>query len=334
MSVAMDPDMGALPSDVDFRANPAERPMRAVAPRSPAGTSGWPALFGALLIHASVLCFLLFENEFEPAIAPQAREIPVEIVVEPPPPAKPDDPAPKPEPAATAQPVELEPAHDAPRAANDEKVVREAPDEATKAPGAPTTAKAPSLAPAPAEAAGPTRESELLGAENSAEPDRDKAADEERTPPEADREAPAQEQARAEPNARPDKPPTLVGEPFPTWSTGAQFANSEYLPEIELGSAAGPTPVSGGKAKSTYLSILYGMIVSHVRAPAAVHTKSAGKITFTIDGMGNLVERAIARSSGSRDLDAAALAAVGEAAPFPPPPLAASAKLTFTYDSK
>ncbi len=73
--------MGASPSDVGFRANPAERPMQSRARLSLAGTSGWFALFGALLIHASILSFLLFENKLEPAIAPEAREIPVEILV-------------------------------------------------------------------------------------------------------------------------------------------------------------------------------------------------------------------------------------------------------------
>jgi protein TonB len=330
----MDPDMGASPSDVDFRANPAERLMQSRTLLPLPGMSRGFALFGALLIHASILFFLIFENRLEPAIAPVAREIPVEIVVEPPQPAKPDDPAPKPEPAPTARPIDLEPAYDAPRAANDEKIVRQAPDEATKAPGAPMTAEAPSLNPAPAEAAGPTRESELHATENSAEPDRDEAADEEKRPLEANREAPAQEQARAEPNAQPEKLPTFVGQPFPAWSTGAQFAASEYLPGIELGSAAGPSPVSGGKAGSTYLSILYGMIMSHVHGPAASRAKFAGQIAFTIDGAGNLVERAIARSSGSRDLDSAVLAAVGQAAPFPPPPQGMPARLTFTYDTR
>jgi TonB family protein len=325
--------MAASPSDVGFRANPAERLMQPRTLSPLPGTSRALAFLGALLIHAGILSFLLLEHELEPAIAPVAQEIPVEIVAESPP-TKPDDPAPKPEPASTARPVDLEPAYDAPRAANNEKIVREAPDDATKAPGPPTTAKAPSLNPAPAEAAGPTRESELHAAENSAEPDRDKAADEEKRPLDADREAPAQEQARAEPNAQPEKLPTFIGEPFPTWSAGAQFSTSEYLPEIELGSAAGSTSVAGGKAKSTYLSILYGMIMSHVRAPPAAHVRSVGKIVFTVDGTGKLVERAIARSSGSRDLDSAALAAVGEAAPFPPPPLGMSARLTFTYDAR
>ncbi len=326
--------MGASPSDVDFRANPAERLMQPRALLPLVGTNRAFALVGALLIHASVLFFLIFENRLEPAIAPVAREIPVEIIVEPPPPPKPDEPAAKPEPPP---PVDLQPAYDAPRTANDEKIERQAPDEATKAPGAPTAAEAPSLNPAPAQAAGPTQETDHHAMENSSEPDQDKTPDEEQKTVEANREAPAEEQARADPNAQPAKPPTFVGEPFPTWSTGAKFANSDYLPDIELGSAAGPTSVSGGKAKSTYLSILYGMIMSHVRMPPAAHASSSrleGEIAFVVDGMGNLTQRSITRSSGLPDLDSAALEAIAEASPFPPPPQGATMRLRFTYGAK
>lgn len=319
-----------------FRANSAERLMQPGPAAPVAGATPWLALFGALLIHAGVLSFLILDHVLEPAIAPVAREILVEIVIEPPPP-KPDEPAAKPEPTPPPRPVDLQPAYDAPRAANDEKIERQAPDEATKAAGAPTTAKAPSLNPAPAEAAGPPRQTELHAAENSAAPDRDQADDEDKKMVEANREAPVAQEARADPNAQPEKLPTFVGEPFPAWSTGARFANSDYLPDIELGSAAGPSPVSGGKARSTYLSILYGMIMSHVDSLATSRASSSpreGAIVFTVDAMGKLTQRSIARGSGSPDLDAAALAAVGEAAPFPPPPQGAPMRLRFTYGSK
>ncbi len=328
--------MGASPSDIGFAANPAERPMRSPAPSSLAGTSGRAALLGAFLIHASILSFLAFENELAPAIAPAAPEIAVDIVVEPPP-KKPDDAAAKPEPAPTAPPIDLEPAFDAPRAANEEKIEREAPDEATKAPEAPPTTEAPGLVPAAAEAAGTTREGELGAARNSAKPDLDKAAEAANSAIAADRETPAERQARADANAQPEKLPTFVGEPLPRWSAGAQFSTAESVPDIELGSAAGASPVSGGKAKSTYLTILYGMIMSHMHLPAAARANSSpveGAIVFTVDGAGDLVQRKIARASGSLDLDSAALAAVAEAAPFPTPPQGAPLRLRFTYGAK
>lgn len=318
-----------------FTANSAERLTQPGTAAPVTGASSWLALCGALLIHAGVLSFLILEHVLEPAIAPVAREIPVEIVIEPPP--KPDEPAAKPEPTPPPQPVDLQPAYDAPRAANDEKIERQAPDEATKAPGPPTTAQAPSLNPAPAEAAGPTREADLHAAESSAEPDQDKADDEQNRTVEANREAPAEQEARADTNPQPEKLPTFIGEPFPTWSTGQQFSTSDSLPDIELGSAAGPTSVSGGKAKSTYLSVLYGMIMSHLHLPPAAHPNSSrldGEIAFTVDGTGNLTQRQVARSSGLRDVDRAVLAAVGEASPFPTPPRGLPMRLRFTYNVK
>ncbi|MGD1014912.1 MAG: TonB family protein [Roseiarcus sp.] len=332
MSVVTDRESGASPSDVGFRANPAERPTRLEAPSSLGGTNRGAALLGALLLHASLLSFLAYEHELTPAVAPAAREIAVEIVVEPPS-EKPD--AAKTEPAPTAPPPDLAPAFDAPRAANEEKIEREAPDEATKAPAAPPTAKA--LAPNPAreQAAAPLQQGAIDAAANAAEPALEKAAEAAETAVEADRVAPAERQARAD--AQPDKLPTLIGEPFPTWSAGAPIPTAESVPDIELGSAAATTPVSGGKAKATYLSIVYGMIMSHVRLPAAGRTNSsraAGQIVFTLDGTGALVQRQIVRASGSLDLDSAALAAVAEAAPFPTPPQGAAVRLRFTYGAK
>jgi protein TonB len=332
ISVVTDRDMGASASDVGFRANPAERPMLSAAPSSPARTSRRLALLAAFLIHASVLSFLAFENELTLAVAP-APEIAIDIVVEPPP-QKPDDAA-KPEPEPTARPIGLEPAFDAPRAANKEKIEREAPDEATKAPDAPPTDKAPGLVPAREQAAGATREGEPSAAPTSALADLEKVAEAPNGALAAADEAPAERQARAE--LQSEKLPSLVGEPFPTWSAGAPVSTSESVPDIELGSAAATSPVSGGRAKTTYLSVVYGMIMSHVRLPAAARASSSrleGQIVFTLDGTGKLIQRQIVRASGSLDLDSAALEAVAEAAPFPTPPQSAPLRLRFTYGAK
>lgn len=333
ISIVTDRDMGASASDIGFRANPAERPMQSAAPSSPARATRRLALLAAILIHASILSLLAFENELTPAIAP-TPEIAVEIVVEPPP-QKPAEAAAKRAPEPTAQPIDLEPAFDAPRAANKEKVEREAPDEATKAPDSPPTDKAPGLAPAREQAAGATREGEPSAAPSSALSALEKAAEAPNGTLAAGDEAPAERQARAD--LQSEKLPSLVGEPFPTWSAGAPIFTSESVPDIELGSAAATSPVSGGKAKTTYLSILYGMIMSHVRFPAAARANSSraeGQIVFTVDGTGNLIQRQIVRASGSLDLDSAALEAVAEAAPFPTPPLGAPMRLRFTYGAK
>ncbi len=333
----MDRDRGAPPLEIGFRADSAERLTQNRAAVSAARTSGWLALLGAFLIHASILSLLILEYELGPATAPAAREIPVEIVVEQPPPKEPAPLPAKSEPTPAPRPFYEPPALDNPRADNDEKIKREAPDEATKAPGAPTTAKAPSLSPAPAQAAQTTQEHEPQAPPKSAEPLSDKAAEEQKQTVEAAAETPAEPQTPADANVQPDKLPTFVGQPFPTWSTGAQFATSNSVPDIELGSAAGPTPISGGKAQGIYLPKLRAIILSHLHSPAAFRGNSSraeGAINFIIDGAGNLVQRQIARESGSKDLDSAALAAVGEAAPFPPPPQGLPMRLVFTYGPK
>ena len=327
--------MGASLSDVDFRANPGERPIQSQAPLSLAGTSRWLALFGALLIHAAVLSLLILENERRTEITPVSREIPIEIVVEPPPPPKkPDDP-PKPEP--TQQQVYEEPAYDAPRAANKEKVERETPDDASKAAGPEPATSEPTPPPAAAQAPEPKPEGERPAAEKSSEAEADKAVAGLNSAPQPEGEAPQEREARVDAKAQPEKLATLVGQPFPSWSRGQHFSTFEPLPDIELGGAAGPSPISGGKAKSTYLTILYGMIMSHLRLPAAARSSAArlqGDIIFTVDGAGNLTQRQVERSSGSLDFDSAALEAVGEAAPFPTPPMGLPMRLTFTFGAK
>jgi protein TonB len=56
-----------------------------------------------------------------------------------------------------------------------------------------------------------------------------------------------------------------------------------------------------------------------------------GMVAFTVDGTGGLANRRITLESGSSELDAAALKAVAEAAPFPPPPQGMPLELEFTY---
>jgi protein TonB len=79
------------------------------------------------------------------------------------------------------------------------------------------------------------------------------------------------------------------------------------------------------------------MIMSHVRVVSTARaspTRHDGAIVFAVDGKGNLLQRSVARASGLPELDAAALEAVAEASPFPPPPQGAPLRLRFTYGSR
>ena len=335
ITAAADRDLGSPPSGASFHADPEEHFSRPTVAPKLARAARWIALGGAVAVHALVVFLLIFENRWE-GVAPAEQEIPVEIIVEPPPkPPEPQPPAPSPEPSTPTQPLNEEAAHDAPRAANDEKVTREAPDEKTKAPTSADTAKAPGEESAPDKPEQPARQSEAAPAPQPPEPTPDKAADPSQGAIDANAQSPDADPARAATDAppNPNRVATFVGQPLPNWNKGGQFSTFDPLPDVEFGSAAAPTTVSGGKAKSTYLTVLYGMIMARVHY-ASSRAGAEGEIVFVVDGAGHLVQRQIARPSGSRELDAIALQAVVDAGPFPAPPQGQPVRLRFTYGSK
>ena len=95
------------------------------------------------------------------------------------------------------------------------------------------------------------------------------------------------------------------------------------------------SPVTGGNAKSTYLTTIYGLIVPRLHVPAVAHAygrKLSGAVSFSVDGRGRLRQRFVSAGSGSVELDEAAMQAVAEAShSFPPPPHGAPVGMTFTY---
>jgi protein TonB len=79
------------------------------------------------------------------------------------------------------------------------------------------------------------------------------------------------------------------------------------------------------------------LVMAHMHMPASIDAQSPrieGQISFEVDGGGRLIQRHVTRSSGSRELDSAALAAVNQAAPFPAPPQGAPLGLKFTYGAR
>ena len=289
----MDDDEANL--DSAFKADPDERLTQPQAPTS--GLRQAFALVVAAVIYAGILSALFVANWLDGDEIPASQEIPVEILVEPPPPPPAPPQQQKQPDAPAARPPDEQPATDAPRAANEEKVEREAADDAAKAP-APEPSKD---EPAPAKAEEPAK---------SGEPD-SVAASEPAAPAEA----------------KPD-PPKSPSPQFPTFAS---------VPDIEVSGAAEKTPIAGGKAKATYLTILYGMVVAHMRMPPGLNAGSPhpeGAVVFTVDGFGNLIQRKVMRSSGYRELDLAAMSAVAQAAPFPSPPQNAPIALRFTYGAR
>jgi TonB family protein len=315
-----------LSSDASFRADPDERLTGPDKRPHASPLSLALALFTASALHFLVLALIIYDSRWEPDSAQQETEIPVEIVVEPPPPpSKPPEPEQK-KPEPPPPPEYEKPATDAPRAATKENVDRDGPvkPEATPEPQ-PTPAPA---SPPPAPTAeqvqrdGGSEASKLAAEPTPDKPDAEILPLHDSTPDKS-----AEEQARAENKIEPPTPrrPTAKSQQFPTFAA---------LPDIDFGGAAKQTPIAGGNAKSTYLSIVYAMIVQHLHNPPGRRADLMarhGTIEFIVDALGNLAYRRIGRSSGQPHLDEAALDAVGKASPFPPPPQGHRVGLTFTF---
>jgi TonB family protein len=107
---------------------------------------------------------------------------------------------------------------------------------------------------------------------------------------------------------------TLVGAPLPT---------VEDLPQYKFARSVQESPVAGGSAESRYLTTVYGMIKSHLHESPDLRLDLAnrhGIVDFYLDKGGTLVGRRLVSSSGSPNLDLAAMAAIAAAAPYPAPP--------------
>jgi len=321
------------PPATPLKANPAER--SAPAPRRSwlADRNGYLAVLAVGLVYAGLLSLLWWGRD--PAPEPEPESTPVEIVTEPPPPPPPkaESPAPTPEPPKVAPPLDEPPATDAPRAGKEEDKPTEAPAEPVKPaepaeaaaepakPAAEPPPKPPSPAPAPGETGGPKQEGAPQAKDAAAEPADDRPGEVLRPAGETKDEKPDAPQKRTEAEAPPANP-----EGYPATALAP-------MPDADFAAYAKRTPFNGG-ANATYLTTLYGMIVPRLHAPASAQGRSQkreGTIEFSVDSKGNLLERRILSPSGSRELDAAALSAVAEAAPFPPPPYGGPIGLTFSY---
>jgi len=294
-----------------------------------------------LLVHLAVLWRLLREDSLDVEQMTRLQEIPVEVVVEPPPEAKEEPPAPKeeppkpkeePKPQKQEMSRDVEPAVDAPKEANKEKVERETAEEEMKASR---------VAPPPEEAA-PKSEPPQAPEDAHREmnkPEPDSAAKEQiEDKPEAEIIKPSEPAPKSTPEEKQTqkeaKPAPKKGE---AKSIAEQIASLAPLPEMKFGTPAKPSPIGGGNAKTTYLSILYGLIMPKMRIPPGTRQRPAigrGEVVFFIDDAGNLTHQAIEQSSGIPELDAAALRAVRAAAPFPAPPRGHPHAMVFSYAPK
>ncbi|MGB6708760.1 MAG: TonB C-terminal domain-containing protein [Methylocella sp.] len=322
--------------DAAFKADPSQR---LTAPAERQARRPFALILAACLAaHALILSILLFED-FSIASEPtRAEEIPVEIVAElppelkaapiakllPPPPDLVNPPVVKEKPPPEKVRLDdVEVAHDAPVAGNNDQTHKGEPDKETKAP---RVAPPPKLAasrpaqekPAHEKAAAPSQEKPVPPSP-PAEPQ--KLADD--TP-----DAEPLDKAQPEPPAKPQKTrapqesksPPAQGKKV---TVAQQLAALSPAPNYSIGAAAKSAPVSGGTEKASYESLLMGLITRQLHLPPEVraqHLIAVGQIGLFVDELGHLTHQAFYRKSGQPALDTAWMAAVRRAAPFPAPP--------------
>jgi TonB family protein len=316
-------------SETDFIAEPVER-LDVPEPPTPAERRFHVvALIAAAVLHILIpLSFFLYYWLWPRVIPTAVQEIPVEVVVEQPPepPAPPKPPEEKPKPPP--KPLDEKPAYDAPADPTEEKVNRDSPDKKTEAektpeapppptPGASPKADAPAPAPHPAD----EQKGEAAPPAQDLKPEPDGELPAAQNPKPEDN--PTQAAAPAAPPAPPKKAP--VGEPLPT---------IEDLPQYKFARSVEQAPVAGGNAESRYLTIIYGMIKTHLHDGAGLRLNLASKhgiVDFYVDEGGNLIGRKLVASSGSPDLDMAVMNAIAAAAPYPAPPNWSPVSLNYNF---
>jgi protein TonB len=316
-------------SEVDFTAEPVERLLgpEPVTP-TPVERRGLAvALVAAAALHLLIPLSLLIYYALWPLSAPTAvQEIPVEVVVEQPPP-KPKQAEDKPKPPP--RPFDEKPAFDAPAPETKERINRESPDKTTEAPAAkappPATPGAPQKSETQAPTPAPAEEQKAQNAPSA----HDLAPAPEGELPADIRPKPQNYTAEAAAPAAPAPPAKApVGEPLPA---------IEDLPQYRFAREVEHSPVAGGNAESRYLTVVYGMIKAHLRETPELHVDSANKrgvVDFYVDEGGNLVGRKLISSSGSPNLDMAVMTAIAEAAPYPAPPSWRPLFLTYNFGKR
>ncbi|MBO0732819.1 MAG: hypothetical protein J2P49_00570 [Methylocapsa sp.] len=293
----------------------------------------FPFLFLAcFLAHAAILAVLLFQNYFHSPAPAAAEEIPVEIVAEippepaikplPPPPDHITPPVVKPETPPEKVPLDdVKIAHDAPVSGNAAQTQKSDTERETRAP---QTAPPPKLAalqppekkPEQEKAAAPVNEKPAEA--SSPSPDEKKLPNDE---PDAEALEKAQPPVLKPKDKKAPKPSKDTAAEGRKVTVAQQLAALAPAPSFSLGAKAKAAPIGGGTEKASYESLLMGLISRQLRSPHNTsHLVHSGDIGLFVDELGNLTHQALYHASGDPALDAAWIAAVRRAAPFPAPP--------------
>jgi protein TonB len=280
------------PASATLAADPAERIVDAGGVA--AGKRG-RLLVSAMMgvaIQAILIVPLVLEFANPRDFALEESAIPIQVVPEEQPPAAPEEKREQQDERPRTRELDEKIATDAPRKASEDDADKAARD---KQSGAPRVDPAPR--PKPAEAAATSE-----------------ASEEDMREAEVIREA----------GVKTDKPPAPKTPSQP-------MAMMTMMPAYTAASPTPPATLAFGAADPTYLASVFGQIMVHMRSPPAGRADASGDVGFVVDGRGRLSYSALRRSSGVPELDAAAMRAVREAAPYPPPPIGAAVQLTYHF---
>ena len=288
-----------------------------------------------LAAHAALIFVLLVGDRPDLSAPPASEEVDVELVQEPPPPppapepAPPEEPKPpEPAPPKSAASLDEKPAFDAPKTVSEKENPLAKAEQAAKSPEVAAKPAEQSAPPVPQPAQTPPTKSATAENKPAATPE----------PPEEKPDAEALAPMELRPGETPQPPPPAAAASQPKQKSMADIlATFEPLPTYEFGGAVRPSPVAGGQSTATYLSIIFGLVKAHLRMPTGPRPGNgplSGDITFEIDRAGRLIRAGVTRSSGSGALDAAAMAAIRAASPFPPTPTGTPLGLIYSYSAK
>ncbi len=145
---------------------------------------------------------------------------------------------------------------------------------------------------------------------------------------------PEQKPAPETPPPPPDPAPALLSEPPPVLRPAPRFTGLTPLPDYQFTEPpARRSDLPGGSAQPGYLSSLYGLIMQKMQKMPPDVRPARGRVTFGVLSNGHIFQEAVAIPSGAPVLDAAALAAVRKASPFPRPPQGGPIYIRFDYGS-
>jgi TonB family protein len=320
-------------------AAPADRVLAPVDPARRVARQRFVSfLVAAFSLHALLLIALFLRDRADADMQVQENEVPVELVTEMPPPPPPPEPQKEEQkkekvekPPEEKPKIEFneKPAFDAPRTANQEPVKRQTNEPVTQGPTQAQPAPSDELKPqkpAPPQAAAPEPVEKSLSRETpddkpDAEP-LDKATPEKALTAQQ-KVKPTKERAKV-PNDERSK-------------VAQQLAALAPAPTYTFASRSKVTPVDGGTEDMRYLTVVWGLILRQKHDPPSLrakHLHAVVSVGFFLDDTGHLVLAEIYRTSGFREIDGEALAAVKRAEPFPPPPPGTKPHLVATIEFK